>query len=110
MIGERWGVIGASSTLLLFIILIWSGLNIAITTQESFGRLIAVGIVTTLSSQVIIITGMTVGLVPITGLTLPLVSYGGSSLVASGIAIGLLCSIRIRPGYEIVGEPFRFPR
>ena len=110
VIGERWGVIGASSTLLLFIILIWSGLNIAITTQESFGRLIAVGIVTTLSTQVIINTGMTVGLVPITGLTLPLVSYGGSSLVASGIAVGLLCSIRIRPGYEIVGEPFRFPR
>ena len=84
------------------------GLAIAFATREPFGRLLATGIVTLLATQAIINTGMTVGLMPITGMTLPLVSYGGSSLVATAIALGLLINVAIRPGYEVTSEPFRF--
>ena len=89
-------------------VLITKGLSIAASTREPFGRLLATGIVTLLATQAIINTGMTVGLMPITGMTLPLVSYGGSSLVATAIALGLLINVAIRPGYEVTAEPFRF--
>ena len=52
--------------------------------------------------------GMLVGLLPITGLTLPLVSYGGSSLLANSLALGLVLNVGLRPGYEVTNEPFRF--
>ena len=108
LIAERWGLPGAALTLLLYAVLCARGLMIAAATHEPFGRLLAVGIVALLAVQTIINTGMTVGLMPITGLTLPLVSYGGSSLLATSAAIGLLINIGMRPGYEITGDPFRF--
>ncbi len=108
LIGERWGLLGTLSVMLLYALLFARGLAIAGATREPFGRLLAVGIVTLLAAQTIINTGMTVGLMPITGLTLPLVSYGGSSLLATCAALGLLLNIGLRPGYEIAPEPFRF--
>ncbi len=108
LIGERWGLPGTIGVLLVFLILFARGLMIAAGTQEPFGRLLAVGIVTLFASQLVINTGMTVGLMPITGLTLPLVSYGGSSLVTMCIGLGLLINVGLRPGYEVTGEPFRF--
>ncbi|MCA9076115.1 MAG: rod shape-determining protein RodA [Planctomycetaceae bacterium] len=108
LIGERWGLPGTMGVLLVFLMLFARGLMIAAGTQEPFGRLLAVGIVTLFASQLIINTGMTVGLMPITGLTLPLVSYGGSSLVTMCIGLGLLINVGLRPGYEVAGEPFRF--
>ncbi|MCA9025213.1 MAG: rod shape-determining protein RodA [Planctomycetaceae bacterium] len=108
MIGERWGLPGTIGVLLVFLVLFGRGLMIATGTQEPFGRLLAVGIVTLFASQLIINTGMTVGLMPITGLTLPLVSYGGSSLVTMCVGLGLLINVGLRPGYEMTGEPFRF--
>jgi cell division protein FtsW (lipid II flippase) len=51
---------------------------------------------------------MTVGLAPVTGLTLPLMSYGGSSLLTTAFAIGVLLSIARRPGYDVAGQPFLF--
>lgn len=108
LIGERWGVVGVSVVLAVYLLLFASGLKIAAATREPFGRLVAVGVVGLLATQMIINTGMTVGLTPITGLTLPLVSYGGSSLLASSVALGLLLNIGMRPGYEMTGEPFRF--
>ena len=108
LIGERFGLIGSLLTLATYAVLIIKGLSIAASTREPFGRLLATGIVTLLATQAIINTGMTVGLMPITGMTLPLVSYGGSSLVATAIALGLLINIAIRPGYEVTAEPFRF--
>lgn len=108
LIGERFGLIGSLVTLVIYGVLIIKGLSIACATREPFGRLLATGIVTLLATQAIINTGMTVGLMPITGMTLPLVSYGGSSLVATAIALGLLINVAIRPGYEMTSEPFRF--
>jgi rod shape determining protein RodA len=108
MIGERWGLVGTLAVLTLYLIVFARGLVIAAATREPFGRLLAVGIVTLLATQTIINVGMTVGLVPVTGITLPLLSYGGSSLLFTCLALGLLVNIAMRPGYEIGNEPFRF--
>lgn len=108
LVGERWGLWGGILTLGIYLVLFAKGLSIAAATREPFGRLLAVGIVALIATQVIINTGMTVGLMPVTGLTLPLVSYGGSSLLATCIALGLLLNVGIRPGYEMAPEPFRF--
>lgn len=110
LVGERWGFAGTVLTLVLYLFLFARGLAIAAATREPFGRLIAVGIVTQLAAQTIINAGMTVGLMPITGLTLPLMSYGGSSLLATCFALGLLMNVGMRPGYEISTDPFRFDR
>jgi cell division protein FtsW (lipid II flippase) len=108
MLGERWGVVGCLTALSAYLVLFGRGLMIAAATREPFGRLLAVGIVSLLATQTIVNAGMTVGLLPITGITLPLVSYGGSSLLFTSLALGVLISIGLRPGYEIGREPFRF--
>jgi cell division protein FtsW (lipid II flippase) len=108
VVGERLGLVGLAAVLGLFGLLAWQGTAIALRTREPFGRLLAVGVTTLLAAQVLINTGMTVGLLPITGLSLPLVSYGGSGLLAHGIALGLLLNVGLRPGYEVTNEPFRY--
>jgi rod shape determining protein RodA len=108
VLGERLGIGGLALVLGLYAIIVWRGLAIAAATREPFGRLVAVGVVALLAVQVLINTGMTVGLLPITGLPLPLVSYGGSGMLAQGIALGLLLNIGARPGYEVTAEPFRW--
>ncbi|MSR58903.1 MAG: rod shape-determining protein RodA [Planctomycetaceae bacterium] len=108
MVGERWGLAGSLATLVLYLVLFGRGLMVAAATQDPFGRLLAVGIVSLVATQSVINTAMTVGLLPITGITLPLVSYGGSSLLFTCLALGLLISIALRPEYEMAGEPFRF--
>jgi cell division protein FtsW (lipid II flippase) len=110
MIGEKFGFPGCAALLGLYSLLVWKGLLIARRTREPFGRLVAVGIVTLIGTQTILNTAMTVGLLPITGTTLPLCSYGGSSLVSTYAAIGLLMNIDTSRSYEIVGEPFAFKR
>jgi rod shape determining protein RodA len=105
---ERLGLWGLALVLALFVTLVWRGLVVAQETREPFGRLVAIGIATLLAVQMLINTGMMVGLLPITGLALPLVSYGGSSLLANALAVGLLLNVGLRPGYEVTNEPFRF--
>lgn len=97
-VGERWGLIGCCLTLVLYVLLFGRGLMIAAHSHDPQGRLLAVGIVTLLATQTIINTGMTVGLMPITGITLPLMSYGGSSLISTCLAIGLLINIALHRG------------
>ena len=106
LIGERWGLVGCMLTLVLYTVLFARGLMIAAQTREPFGRLMAVGIVALLATQVLINTGMTVGLLPITGMTLPLASYGGSSLLATFVALGLLVNIEMQPTENGAEEPF----
>ncbi|MCA8987869.1 MAG: rod shape-determining protein RodA [Planctomycetaceae bacterium] len=108
LIGEHWGLLGCMGLLLIYMILFGQGLHLAAATEEPFSRLLAIGIVTMLCTQLIINTGMTVGLTPITGLTLPLVSYGGSSMLMTSFSLGLLINIAIRPGFEVSGETFRY--
>jgi cell division protein FtsW (lipid II flippase) len=107
-VGERWGLWGALATLGLYAMLFAGGLSIAAATRDPFGRLLAVGVVTLLAAQTIINAGMTVGLAPIVGITLPLMSYGGSSLIATCLAVGLLINVGLRPGDRLNPEPFAF--
>lgn len=108
VLGERFGLVGASGILLAYGVLVWRGLLAAERTREPFGRLLATGIAALFAVQAVINTAMMVGLLPITGLSLPLVSYGGSGLLTHALAIGLLLNISMRPGYELSDEPFRF--
>ena len=108
VLGERLGIVGWIVLLTGFFLLVWRVLAVANATREPFGRLVAIGIAALLGTQVIINMAMLVGLLPITGLALPLVSYGGSSLLANSLALGLVLNIGLRPGYEVTNEPFRF--
>jgi len=98
IIAHQWGFWGCLGLLGLYVIFIGCGLEIAGNNTDPFGRLLAVGIVAMFAVEVIVNVSMTVGLMPITGLTLPLVSYGGSSLLVSMAAVGLLNNVgRCRP-------------
>jgi cell division protein FtsW (lipid II flippase) len=108
LVGERFGSVGGCATLLVYLALFAAGLRIASSTREPFGRLLSVGVVTLIATQTVINTGMTVGLMPVTGITLPLISHGGSSLITTAVALGLLLNVGLRPGYEVAGQPFRF--
>ena len=107
VIAHQWGFWGCLGILALFIVIIVCGLEIAANNTDPFGRLLAVGIVAMFAVEVIVNVGMTVGLMPITGLTLPLVSYGGSSLLVSMVAIGLLNNVgRCRP-FTVAPKAFK---
>ena len=98
IIAQQWGFLGCIVLLMLYIIVIGCGLEIAVHNTDPFGKLLAVGIVAMFVVEVIINVSMTLGLMPITGLTLPLISYGGSSLLVSMASIGLLNNVgRCRP-------------
>ena len=98
IIAHQWGFWGCLGLVGLYVIFIGCGLEIAGNNTDPFGRLLAVGIVAMFAVEVIVNVSMTVGLMPITGLTLPLVSYGGSSLLVSMAAVGLLNNVgRCRP-------------
>jgi cell division protein FtsW (lipid II flippase) len=98
IIAQQWGFLGCIFLLLLYIIIVVCGLEIAIHNSDPFGKLLAIGISAMFAVEVIVNVGMTIGLMPITGLTLPLISYGGSSLVVSMASIGLLNNVgRCRP-------------
>jgi rod shape determining protein RodA len=90
---ERWGFAGAGLILSLYALLVWRGLRILTVAKNLYGALIAGGIVAMLLFQVFINVGMNVGIMPITGIPLPLFSYGGSSVITTLLAIGLLQSI-----------------
>jgi cell division protein FtsW len=93
IVAEELGFIGGAAVLLLFAILIWRGMRTAITAPDSFGSLLAAGIVGIVAVQVIINIGVVIGMFPVTGITLPLISYGGSSLTLMLTAIGILLNI-----------------
>ena len=92
-VGERWGFVGAAFALSLYALLVWRGLRILTVAKDLFGALIAGGIVAMLLAQVFINVGMNVGIMPITGIPLPLLSYGGSSVLSTFLAIGLLQAV-----------------
>ena len=110
LIGERYGVPGCGLLMLLYAMIVYFGLRTAERTDEPFGKLVAVGIVTMVGTQAVINMGMTVGLLPITGITLPLCSYGGSSLLSTSVAMGLLINIAMQPQYEVAnGQAWSTP-
>jgi rod shape determining protein RodA len=96
VIGEEWGLFGALILILLFFMIIRRSLDIASSTNDMYGKLVAVGIITLLTLQVVINIAMTIGFMPVVGIPLPLVSYGGSSMLTSFIAIALLLNVGMR--------------
>ncbi|MCH8344687.1 MAG: rod shape-determining protein RodA [Planctomycetes bacterium] len=106
----RWGLLGGAATWAGFLVLCTGGLLIASQCKDPFSRLVCVGIVALLFSQMTINTGMAIGVMPITGMTLPFVSYGGSSLVSAWIMIGLLLNIAMRRPRYLAREAFAYDR
>ena len=90
---EQWGFLGGLILLTLYYFLVRQGLIIAQRTQDAFGRLLAFGISLTLAVQIFINIAMNLGLAPVVGLPLPLMSYGGSSVLVTFIALGILVNI-----------------
>ncbi len=93
ILSEELGFIGGSFVILLFALLLWRGIRIALGAPDLFGSLLAVGIVAMIAIQVMINIGVVIGLMPVTGITLPFLSYGGSSLTLMLLAIGVLLNI-----------------
>jgi cell division protein FtsW len=93
IIGEELGLVGALLVLLLFGLLVYAGVRIALHAPDGFGRLLAIGITGWFGIQALTNLGAVTGLLPITGVPLPFVSFGGSALVISLVAVGILLSI-----------------
>jgi rod shape determining protein RodA len=100
VIAEEEGFVGSIVVLTLYAVVLFTGLRIAGQARDRLGKLVAVGVVTLLFSHVFINIGMNIRIVPVTGIPLPLLSYGGSSVLCSLIALGLMQNVHIhRRGY-----------
>ncbi|RFU63369.1 stage V sporulation protein E [Peribacillus glennii] len=93
ILSEELGFIGGSLVILLFALLLWRGIRIALGAPDLYGSFLAVGIIAMVAIQVMINIGVVTGLMPVTGITLPFLSYGGSSLTLMLMAIGILLNI-----------------
>ena len=96
VIGEEWGFFGALVLVGLYFWVLKRGVAIIESTTDMYGKLIGAGVVTLLGFQIFVNISMTLGLMPVVGLPLPLISYGGSSLWATLMAIGLLLNVGMR--------------
>ena len=94
--GEELGFIGSGAILILYLILLMRGFSIARRTSDPFGRLVCTGVIAWFAFQIFENIGMTLGLMPMTGVPLPFISYGGSSMFATLIGIGLLQNVHAR--------------
>jgi rod shape determining protein RodA len=93
VVGETYGFAGCALVLSLYALIVWRGLHILTVAKNLYGALIAGGITVMLLFQLFVNVGMNVGIMPITGVTAPLLSYGGSSVLSTFLALGLLHSI-----------------
>jgi rod shape determining protein RodA len=95
VIAEEEGFVGSVFVLTLYTIILFSGIKIASQARDRLGKILAVGVVTLLFSHIFINIGMNIRLMPVTGIPLPLLSYGGSSVMCSMIAIGILQNVHM---------------
>lgn len=95
VIGEEFGFLGTSIVILLFFLFIYRAMKSA-STKDMFGKLLSVGIISSITFQIFVNLAMSVSLAPVTGLPLPLLSYGGSSLVSTLIGVGIILNVRMR--------------
>jgi rod shape determining protein RodA len=93
---ETWGFVGCLVLLTCYALLLLRGFDIAASTREPVGRLVALGVTALFATQVLVNVGMVTGLLPVVGVPLPLMSYGGTSMLVSLTALGLLLSVRMR--------------
>jgi cell division protein FtsW (lipid II flippase) len=103
-VAEELGLIGAVALLALVLVLVFRGLRTAVLARDDFSSMLAVGLTVSLGLQTLIIASGNVKLVPLTGITFPFVSYGGSSLLASFVVVGLLLAISHRSAIDAAAE------
>jgi cell division protein FtsW (lipid II flippase) len=96
-IGEEVGLAGTLGVLALYVLLVHRGLRVAMLVRDSFSALVAAGLTAVVAIQALVILGGTLKLIPLTGVTLPLLSYGGSSILANFVLLGLLLAISGEP-------------
>jgi len=93
---ERWGFLGCALVLSLYALLVWRALRIATLSKNLYGSLVAGGIAAMVLFQVFVNVGMNIGILPVAGIPLPLMSYGGSSVLATFMAVGILQSVYVQ--------------
>jgi len=98
IIGEELGFLGAATVVALFAFIVYRGIRIAVHAPDEFGRLLAIGIISWIGLQAVLNVGAITGLLPLTGIPLPFISYGGTSLVFSLAAMGVLLNISSQSG------------
>jgi rod shape determining protein RodA len=104
VVGEEFGFAGAAVVLSLYALLLWRALRVLTMAKNVFGALVAGGIAAMLMFQIFVNVGMTIGIMPITGVPLPLMSYGGSSVLVTLMAIGLLQSVHVQAKLSTAGK------
>jgi cell division protein FtsW len=108
IVGEELGVIGVFGLLIAFGLLAWCGYSVALRSKDPFGKLLAAGLTTLIVGQALLNIGGTLGVLPFTGVPVPLISYGGTSLIATLAAIGLVLSVGTYGGQALpAAEPAR---
>ena len=107
IIGEELGLIGSSLVIAAYVALAYAGLRVALRCKDPFGKRLAAGMIALISGQALINLAAVLGLAPLTGITLPFVSYGGSSLVVSLAAVGVLLNIAGDAGQARASVPDR---
>lgn len=96
VVGEEFGFIGAITLLFFFLIFILRAISIALKSKDTYGMLIATGVIAMFTFHILVNVGMTSGIMPVTGIPLPLISYGGSAMWSNMAAVGLLISVSLR--------------
>ncbi len=96
VVGEEFGFVGSMFIILLYMIIIWRGITIALNAEDDFGTLLAVGVTSMFMFHIMVNIGMTVGIMPVTGVPLPFLSYGVSSLLTNVMLVAILLNIKLR--------------
>jgi cell division protein FtsW len=110
IVGEELGLLGVFGLLVAFGLFAWCGYSVALRAKDPFGKLLAAGLTTLIVGQAVLNIGGTLGVLPFTGVPVPLISYGGTSLIATLAAIGLVLSVGTHGGQALrVPEPVRKP-
>jgi rod shape determining protein RodA len=94
--GEEFGFLGSTFVLTLYALLLWRSIRIAFLSKDPFGTYLATGVAIMFAVQMFVNIGMVIGIMPITGIPLPFLSYGGSSMLASCIGVGILLNVHMR--------------
>ena len=93
VLAEELGYIGCIFVIILFLVFIWRGIIVAMRAKDTFGSLIAIGIVTLIGLQAIINIAVVTNTIPVTGMELPFFSYGGTAIMVNLISVGVLLNI-----------------